>query len=737
MISSKFCIEFFFRYNSNLLIKPIPNINFEEFFQLLLPYSVSNITIFSSLHDKFQEALISFLEPFFQIFNEILEGSFNISQILEGLLNQFSSFIQIEYKSIYLYNQAKLFLFKEIDYLKLSFQRLLNFFIDLDKYVIKALKKQALLDLFHKACSQTFKEILTFQPILEKEDDQNQTYEVFMHVKDFIQENLLQIENCWLVNTKNNYENTKQNNDNFSENLTNEFDEPPNKFDKSFVNFQASKFDYSNIQLDCSHRPLNLSQSQIEIELKNMNYPLDSPTIRKQNKKNSNEFFIPLKTNSWDAHIEHKSILKPSTKSVTNKNNEEESLMKKENLLDAISQKKINSFDKYSDFLDPKNSFRRNFVENSKYQVKTKVSNFSSKAPVYTQINGVIFTDPLYLISQTDNKEDFSLFNGLIDEDIDESREAYTENSLFSQNMKTDSGPATMTGKDTVLEDDRDEQMLMTGLSPKKKVKKKNSKTSPKQMKKNNKVQNAENLTGFPSDNHQISDFNQNHIFSSQMVASQNNINLFLLHGDTSESSMDELNQNKDIEVSPLVRRQNWLKTTFLEGSIRRRKNTISTIKTDCQIEEYEVLLQEPEMLKAISLSCGLNNNKSSVNFFSKWNFRKEKKESFEKIKYIAKKKIAFLRKIFKYYIQAKYKYRMVNSLVEFIKFKIFLDPNFLVNKAMDCEEVLLGKAFKQGQGDTNEIEKDTSCVFNRKIKHFKNYSPNMILGKSIYSFQV
>lgn len=125
MISSKFCIDFFFRYNSKLLITPIPDIKFDEFLQLLLPYnSVSKETILLSLHNKFQEGIILCLETFFLVFEEIQQGQTPISAALDGLISQFMNFINIEYKAIYLYNQAKLFLFKEIDYQKLSYKRL-------------------------------------------------------------------------------------------------------------------------------------------------------------------------------------------------------------------------------------------------------------------------------------------------------------------------------------------------------------------------------------------------------------------------------------------------------------------------------------------------------------------------------------------------------------------------------------------------------------------------------------
>ena len=726
MISSKFCIEFFFRYNSKVLITPIPQINFEEFQLLLNQYPRKNSSPLQ-IRDKTQDVIIICLENFSFFLEEILQGNYQISEVLQALIHQFTSFIDIEFHAIFLYNEAKLHLFKEIDYLLLSYKRILNFLQDLDQYIVKVLKKQALIDLFYKAFAKYFQEIQGLEPFLEKDDD---NYHVFLKIKGFLSEKLIDINELWAVDS-----NRKLINEKFSENLlSGGSDEPPNKYEKN-SSFKASKnkknktkdfprkiqnenenYNRNFSNFNEKYKSSQSSASQIEIEFKNMISPEETPI--KSGRSPFDDTFLPLKDSIWDnshSFSQDKSFMKHQTKSLAFNVIEERSILFKRKSFMTINANNNN------DFLDPKNSFRRNLMENSKYQVKTKEKQGTlSKMPVHIQVNGVIFMDPLYLLEQANTKEDFSLFKDFLDEDIDESDEPYVDQSPY--NLKT----LSMMESKCIIKSFEEVPKQETSASIKRKSKKKlTSKVQPKPHKSSSRVDKLMNSNDgiiiHETSQKTLTDIN--HSFNSvqrENTMSNININQMLQYESSSEEKEEELT------ASPLVRRQNFLKSTFIGVRPKKQKKLTVCMNSfeipDSETMNLDIMIAEPEILKAISLSCGISNNHSSVIFSSKRIFSKKgewrKKLANEKAK--SKKRWAFLRRIVKDYMIAKRKFVIVKNFNEFIDGKLYKDLGFLT-AIIRIQGILLGKGSKQGQGEGGLDSEMGEFIYavNREVKKF------------------
>ena len=782
MISSKFCIEFFFRYNSKILITPIPEINFEEFQTILLQNQICKSSISLSMKDKFQEVIYICLKNFDFYLGEILQGNYQISQVLERLIQKFKSFLDIEFQCIYLYNQAKLHLFREIDYMTLSFKRILNFLQDLDHNIIKQLKKQALLDLFAKAFSQFYQEIIVFEPILEKNSENDQTFQVFLKIKNFLSEKLSDINENWASDS-----NRRLFNNDFSENLSVLNDETtPNKFRKSlrlhaskpknnqffieipdcdeslqnYSNFsekfnkdkKASKYENNGNYIDNSHNFTNKgknsisSESQIEIELKNMDFHENSDI--KVTKNVFDETFLPLKESIHDsfsiklnlfdnievARAKEKRLGKLQTKTMEPKildENESINMDNRENKgFRTITNNNNHLKNLHDEVMDPKINLRKYVMENSKYQVKTKDKSKSLKNyQSYIQVNGVIFTDPIFLLDQMNNKEDFSLFKDLVDEDIDETYEPYTDNSnLFSTfNLKIPSMEMLMESSSLKEKEE--------SISPKKKRKNQKQKSTKFKPKPKSTSKELNLLSPQQKSN---SDLNNN---SLQQVISQSYLGLGFNAEKYSNSSGEE---NEDyLQVSPLMNRQNFIKNTFIGKQVTRPNiirssvniNTSSVDMNEIETLNIDLMLSEPEILKAISISCGVNNNQSSVRYFAKWLILKKgnlrKKLHAEKVE--ACKSWILLRRIVRDYRIAKKKFKLAKNFNHFIEEKLYKNPDFIACKISNFDGIYIGKGMKQGQGEEGnqgQGEGRTPCesdggggeyifVMNREIRKF------------------
>jgi len=713
MISSKFCIDFFFRYNSKVLITPIPEINFEEFNLLLLKLSLPNSFSAPLLPDKYQELLYICLINFQIFFDELLNGQIALSEPLENLISRFKAFINVELKAISVYNEAKLFLFKEIDYMTLTYRRLLNFLQDLDQYIVKVLKRQALLDLFHKAFSQFFQEIMRFQAIFTNNSENPQTHEIFLRIKAFLSEKLMDINEIWASDS-----NRKLINEQNSENLSLELNETPNKFDKKPI-FQASTLykdqPFFGNNDHNSKRSLD-QESQIEIEFKNLNFHEETPI--RCNKNMFDETFLPLKESNFfesfdDFTGKAGKLLKSQTKTLDPKTIPEESKLNNRPK-GSMSISQNNNKDEY---LDPKNSFRKFYIENTKYQVKTKEKYTSlKKMPSHIQVNGVFFIDPLFLLDQENRKEDFSLFNDLNDEDIDENYDSLDQ-SVY-QGLKTSS----MESKAFV----DDEIMKQEIVSPLKRTKKKkvSSKIHQKPLKSSLKGKSDKIPQLLDISPHQQKSSTEFTFTNNLSTSSQLNIKIPLNYNNNDTSSDED--QEKELSAaSPLVRRHNFLKKTFIDGGGHNIQNNLTVFMNPNEIigdenSNIDVMLTEPEILKAISLSCAVRNNHSSV-FFSKWVISKEKRKKIQKGRARAQKRWGVLQRIFQGFSYAKRILQIVKNFDEFIRQKVFRNEDLWFGKVMMTDGlILIGKGTKQGQGEgEQDFEGEFVYALNRKIRDF------------------
>ena len=725
MISSKFCIDFFFRYNSKLLITPIPEINFDEFNLLLMKLNLPNSFTPPLIPNKYQELLYICLLTFQSLFDDLLNGPTTLSQSLEGLIFKFKAFVNIEIKAITVYNEAKLFLFQEIDYLTLTYRRILNFLQDLDQYIVNVLKRQALIDSFHKAFSDFFQEVVRFQPILEKIQENRATFEIFDRVKGFLSEKMLDINEIWASDS-----NRKMINDQNSENLSIELNETPNKFNNGAL-FQASmlqKDQHFSERSDVRRSVGEESQIQIEIELKNLNLP-EETLLKSRNP--FDETFLPLKDanfcDSYDSLTQKEKaakFVKTQTKTLDPKTIPENSLLFRPKPSMTLVQ---------GEYLDPKNSFRKFYFENSKYQVKTKEKNTSlKKMPISIQVNGVVFIDPLYLLDQDNNrKEDFSLFNDFIDEDIDENTDLMDQ-SFYYQGAKSSLESKAMLDDESITKQE--------ALSPKKQRKKK-KKVSSKIKQKPSKLKSSlkggksnQNLqtpiitqdispqqknsepTFFPGVNNLSS---SSQIFINIMQTNHDNYN-------NDYSSSEENLETDGFAASPLIKRHNFLKKTFVEGSFRMQKSTIIMNNTSdimglgFEDSNIDVMLAEPEILKAISLSCGVSNNHSSV-FFSKWVAGKQKRKVINNGRVHAQKRWVIVRKMFKGFLFAKKSIGIAKNFEEFIRKRLFRNEELWFGKVMVADGlILMGKGTQQGQGE-GDIDCHGEFIYanNRKIRGY------------------
>lgn len=722
MISSKFCIDFFFRYNSKLLITPIPEINFDEFNLLLMKLNLPNSFTPPLIPNKYQELLYICLLTFQSLFDDLLNGPNTLSQSLENLIFKFKAFVSIEIKAISVYNEAKLFLFQEIDYLTLTYRRLLNFLQDLDQYIVNVLKRQVLIDSFHKAFSDFFQETLRFQPILEKTQENRATFEIFDRIKGFLSEKMLDLNEIWASDS-----NRKMINDQNSENLSIELNETPNKFNKGAPLFQASMLQKDQHFSEKSARSIGEeSQIQIEIELKNLNLPEE--TFLKS-RSPFDETFLPLKDanfcDSYDSLTQKEKaakFVKTQTKTLDPKTTPENSLLYRPKPSMTIVQ---------GEYLDPKNSFRKFYFENSKYQIKTKEKTTSlKKLPMHIQVNGVVFLDPLYLLDQDNRKEDFSLFNDFVDEDIDENTDLMDQ-SFYYQGAKSSLESKAMLDDESVTKQE--------ALSPKKQRKKK-KKVSSKIQQKPSKLKSS--LKGGKSDK------NLQTPIVTQDVSPQRNISeptffpgvnqissssqIFInilqtnLDHNNGYSSSEENLETDAIAASPLIKRHNFLKKTFVEGGFRMQKSTILMNNTSdilglgFEDSNIDVMLTEPEILKAISLSCVVSNNHSSV-FFSKWVTGKQKRKVINTGRVHAQKRWVILRKMFKGFLFAKRSMGIAKSFEEFIRKKVFRNEDLWFGKVMAADGlILMGKGTQQGQGE-GDIDCHGEFIYanNRKIRGY------------------
>ena len=191
-------------------------------------------------------------------------------------------------------------------------------------------------------------------------------------------------------------------------------------------------------------------------------------------------------------------------------------------------------------------------------------------------------------------------------------------------------------------------------------------------------------------------------------------------------SSSEENLETDGFAASPLIKRHNFLKKTFVEGSFRMQKSTIIMNNTSdimglgFEDSNIDVMLAEPEILKAISLSCGVSNNHSSV-FFSKWVAGKQKRKVINNGRVHAQKRWVIVRKMFKGFLFAKKSIGIAKNFEEFIRKRLFRNEELWFGKVMVADGlILMGKGTQQGQGE-GDIDCHGEFIYanNRKIRGY------------------